>query len=118
MKQSELDSMSLDELFMLHELLTATLEARITAERKALERLARRRAGPGTSESFEQTRAYRSGLQDRLPLFQVRALLRRIRSRDLRADCSAVLSRSRSCFNSCNWMTRLAALSAKIAMLG
>ncbi|HYS85275.1 MAG TPA: hypothetical protein VEN78_09775 [Bradyrhizobium sp.] len=36
MKQSELDSMSLDELFMLHELLTATLEARITAERKAL----------------------------------------------------------------------------------
>ena len=37
MKQSELDSMSLDELFMLHELLTATLEARITAERKALE---------------------------------------------------------------------------------
>ncbi len=36
MKQSELDSMSLDELFMLHEQLTATLEARITAERKAL----------------------------------------------------------------------------------
>ena len=28
MKQSELDSMSLDELFMLHERLTATLEAR------------------------------------------------------------------------------------------
>jgi hypothetical protein len=36
MKQSDLDSMSLDELFMLHEQLTATLEARITAERKAL----------------------------------------------------------------------------------
>jgi hypothetical protein len=36
MKQSELDSMSLDELFMLHERLTTTLEARITAERKAL----------------------------------------------------------------------------------
>jgi hypothetical protein len=36
MKQSELDSMSLDELFMLHEQLTATLAARITAERKAL----------------------------------------------------------------------------------
>ncbi len=36
MKQSELDSMSLDELFMLHERLTATLEARITAERKTL----------------------------------------------------------------------------------
>ncbi len=36
MKQSELDSMSLDELFMLHEQLTATLEARIIAERKAL----------------------------------------------------------------------------------
>jgi len=36
MKQSELDSMSLDELFMLHERLTATLEARITAERKVL----------------------------------------------------------------------------------
>jgi hypothetical protein len=36
MKQSKLDSMSLDELFMLHEQLTATLEARITAEKKAL----------------------------------------------------------------------------------
>ena len=36
MKQCELDSMSLDELFKLHEQLTATLEARITAERKAL----------------------------------------------------------------------------------
>jgi hypothetical protein len=35
MKQSELDSMSLDELFMLHEQLTATLEARITAEESA-----------------------------------------------------------------------------------
>jgi hypothetical protein len=35
-KQSKLDSMSLDELFMLHERLTATLEARITAEKKAL----------------------------------------------------------------------------------
>jgi hypothetical protein len=36
MKQGDLDSMSLDELFMLHEQLTATLEARIAAERKAL----------------------------------------------------------------------------------
>ena len=36
MKQSELDSMSLDELFVLHEQLTATLEVRIAAERKAL----------------------------------------------------------------------------------
>ena len=36
MKQSELDLMSLDELFALHEQLTATLEARIIAERKAL----------------------------------------------------------------------------------
>jgi hypothetical protein len=36
MKQSELDSMSIDELLMLHERLTATLEARITAEKKAL----------------------------------------------------------------------------------
>jgi hypothetical protein len=36
MKQSELDSMSLDELFKLHEQLPATLEARIAAERKAL----------------------------------------------------------------------------------
>jgi len=36
MKQSKLDSMSLDELLMLHERLTATLEARITAEKKAL----------------------------------------------------------------------------------
>jgi hypothetical protein len=35
-KQSKLDSMSLDELFLLHERLTATLEARITAEKKAL----------------------------------------------------------------------------------
>jgi len=62
MKQSDLNSMSLDELFMLHEQLTATLEARITAERKALkvrlkevtsrncrgpERLARRRRDQG-----------------------------------------------------------------------
>ena len=37
MKQSELDSMSLDELFMLHEQLTATLEARITAEKERLQ---------------------------------------------------------------------------------
>jgi hypothetical protein len=36
MKQREFDAMSLDELFMLHERLTAALEARITAERKAL----------------------------------------------------------------------------------
>jgi len=36
MKQSDFDSMSLDELFMLHEQLTATLEARITAEKKTL----------------------------------------------------------------------------------
>ena len=35
-KQSKFDSMSLDELFLLHERLTATLEARITAEKKAL----------------------------------------------------------------------------------
>jgi hypothetical protein len=36
MKQSKLDSKSLDELFMLHARLTATLEARITAEKKVL----------------------------------------------------------------------------------
>ena len=36
MKQSKLDSMSLDELFMLHERVTATLDAKITAEKKAL----------------------------------------------------------------------------------
>ena len=36
MKQSDLDSMSLDELFMLHERLTATLSAKITAEKEAL----------------------------------------------------------------------------------
>jgi hypothetical protein len=36
MKQSTLDSMSLDELFLLHERVTATLDAKITAEKKAL----------------------------------------------------------------------------------
>jgi hypothetical protein len=36
MKQSVLDSMSIDELFRLHERISATLEAKITAERKAL----------------------------------------------------------------------------------
>jgi hypothetical protein len=35
-KQSELDSMSIDELLMLHERITATLAAKITAEKKAL----------------------------------------------------------------------------------
>jgi hypothetical protein len=36
MKQSVLDSMSIDELFRLHERITATLEAKITVEKKAL----------------------------------------------------------------------------------
>ena len=36
MKQSDLDSMSIDELLKLHERITATLAAKITAERKAL----------------------------------------------------------------------------------
>ena len=36
MKQSKLDSMSLYELFMLHERISATLAAKITAEKKAL----------------------------------------------------------------------------------
>jgi hypothetical protein len=36
MKQRELDSMSIDELWMLHERITATLDAKITAEKKAL----------------------------------------------------------------------------------
>ena len=36
MKQSELDSMSIDELFMLHERLTATFAAKITAEKEVL----------------------------------------------------------------------------------
>ena len=36
MKQSELDSMSIDELLMLHERITATLSAKITAEKEAL----------------------------------------------------------------------------------
>jgi hypothetical protein len=36
MKQSELDSMSIDELFMLHERLTATLAAKIAAEKEVL----------------------------------------------------------------------------------
>jgi hypothetical protein len=36
MKQSNLDSMSIDELFRLHERITATLSAKITAEKKAL----------------------------------------------------------------------------------
>ena len=36
MKQSELDSMSIDELFMLHEQIATTLGAKITAEKSAL----------------------------------------------------------------------------------
>ena len=36
MKQRELDSMSIDELLMLHERITATLDSKITAEKKAL----------------------------------------------------------------------------------
>jgi len=36
MTQNVLDSMSIDELFRLHERIAATLEAKITAERKAL----------------------------------------------------------------------------------
>jgi hypothetical protein len=36
MKQSVLDSMSIDELLMLHERIIATLTAKITAEKKAL----------------------------------------------------------------------------------
>jgi hypothetical protein len=35
-KQSDLDSMSIDELLKLHERVTATLAAKITAEREAL----------------------------------------------------------------------------------
>jgi hypothetical protein len=35
-KQSDLDSMSIDELLKLHERVTATLTAKITAEREAL----------------------------------------------------------------------------------
>jgi hypothetical protein len=36
MKQSDLDSMSIDELLMLHERITATLETKIAAEKEAL----------------------------------------------------------------------------------
>jgi hypothetical protein len=36
MKQSDLDSMSIDELLVLHQLITATLDAKITAEKEAL----------------------------------------------------------------------------------
>ena len=36
MKQSDLDSMSIDELLMLHERITATLAAKINAEKEAL----------------------------------------------------------------------------------
>jgi hypothetical protein len=36
MKQSDLDSMSIDELFMLHERISATLAAKITAEKEVL----------------------------------------------------------------------------------
>jgi hypothetical protein len=35
-KQRDLDSMSIDELFMLHERVTATLNAKITAEKEVL----------------------------------------------------------------------------------
>jgi hypothetical protein len=36
MKQSDLDSMSIDELLMLHERIAATLAAKITAEKQVL----------------------------------------------------------------------------------
>ena len=36
MKQSDLDSMSFEELWMLHERIAATLTAKINAEKKAL----------------------------------------------------------------------------------
>jgi hypothetical protein len=36
MKQSDLDSMSIDELLTLHQQITATLDAKITAEKEAL----------------------------------------------------------------------------------
>ena len=36
MKQSDLDSMSIYELFVLHERVTATLAAKIAAEKEAL----------------------------------------------------------------------------------
>jgi hypothetical protein len=36
MKQSDLDAMSIDELLVLHERITATLAAKITAEKSAL----------------------------------------------------------------------------------
>ncbi len=36
MKQSDLDSMSIDEVLMLHERITALLAAKITAEKEAL----------------------------------------------------------------------------------
>jgi hypothetical protein len=36
MQQCDLDSMSIGELFMLHERLSATLALKITAEKKAL----------------------------------------------------------------------------------
>ena len=36
MKQSYLDSMSIDELLILHQRITATLDAKITAEKEAL----------------------------------------------------------------------------------
>ena len=35
-KQSDLDSMSIDELLVLHQQITATLDAKITAEKEAL----------------------------------------------------------------------------------
>ena len=36
MKQSNLDSMSIDELLILHQRIPATLDAKITAEKEAL----------------------------------------------------------------------------------
>ncbi len=36
MKQSDLDSMSIEDLLMLHERITATLAAKITAEKEAI----------------------------------------------------------------------------------
>jgi hypothetical protein len=68
MKQSELDSMSLTSCLCSTNNSLQHLRQGSPPRGKRLnigyERLARRRAGPRTSKSFERTRACRSGLQD------------------------------------------------------
>ena len=66
MKQSDLDSMSIDELLMLHQLITATLDAKITAEKEALlDRLKQADMGPTNGKCQRQTVSVNNALLSR-----------------------------------------------------